>query len=166
MAIYSILSRMKRGIHMKKFLEEFKAFALKGNVMDLAVGVIIGGAFQAIVTALTTDFITPLIAALTGSVGEDGGIEIGGKWVINGAEFLWGDFVSAVINFLIMAFILFLLVKVVNKITSIGKKPAAPATKTTKICPYCRSEIAKEACKCPHCTSDLEIETEEKKEEK
>lgn len=115
---------------MKKFLEEFKAFALKGNVMDLAVGVIIGAAFQNIVTALTENFINPLIALCTGGTSEDG-IMIGGRFTINGVSFNYGAFLSAVINFLIMALILFMLIKAVNKLMTIGKKkeeekPAAP----------------------------------------
>ena len=139
---------------MKKFLEEFKAFALKGNVIDLAVGVIIGAAFQNIVTALTTDFITPLIAAITGNTDAEGNVAIGGSFTINGAEFLYGDFISAVINFLIMAFILFLIVKGMNKVMTIGKKKEEAAP-TVKKCPYCFSEIDIHATKCPHCTSDL-----------
>ena len=143
---------------MKKFLNEFKQFALKGNVMDLAVGVIIGAAFQNIVTALTTDFITPLIAAITGNVDAEGNVSIGGSFKINGAEFMYGDFISAVINFIIMAFILFILVKAMNKLMNLGKKPEAPAAPTTKICPFCKSEINIEASKCPHCTSDIPAE--------
>lgn len=111
---------------MKKFLEEFKAFALKGNVMDLAVGVIIGAAFQNIVTALTENFINPLIALCTGGAGEDG-VVIGGTFTINGVVFNYGAFISAIINFLIMAFILFLLIKGVNKLMTIGKKKEAAA---------------------------------------
>ena len=143
---------------MKKFLEEFKKFALKGNVMDLAVGVIIGGAFQAIVTALTSDFITPLIQAITGKTTEDGGVAVGGSFTINGAEFAYGHFISAIINFLIMALILFLLLKGINKLMTIGKKKEAEPAKTTRICPFCQSEISKKACKCPNCTSDVEPE--------
>lgn len=151
---------------MKKFFEEFKKFALKGNVMDLAVGVIIGAAFQNIVTALTGSFINPLIALVTGGVKTDEAgnpIYIGGAFTINGVAFDYGTFLSAVINFLIMALILFLLIKGVNKAMELGKKPAAPAPKTTKICPYCKSEINKDATKCPHCTSDVPVEVEEKK---
>ena len=143
---------------MKKFFEEFKAFALKGNVMSLAVGVIIGGAFQSIVTALTSSFINPLIALVTGGtkVDENGNpIYVGGKFTINGVDFDYGAFASAVINFLIMAIILFLLVKAMNKVMDLGKKPEAPAEPTTKICPHCQSEINIKATKCPHCTSDL-----------
>lgn len=119
---------------MKKFFEEFKTFALKGNVMSMAVGVIIGGAFQSIVTALTSSFINPLIALLMGGVkvDENGNpVYIGGKFTVNGIDFNYGSFLSAVINFLIMALILFLLIKGMNKLMEIGKKkeeakPAAP----------------------------------------
>ena len=110
---------------MKKFLEEFKTFALKGNVMSMAVGVIIGGAFQSIVTSLTTNFINPLIALITGGVqkDEDGNMMfVGGSFSINGVEFNYGAFISAIINFLIMALILFLLIKGMNSLMDIGKK--------------------------------------------
>lgn len=141
---------------MKKFMDEFKAFALKGNVMDLAIGVIIGAAFQNIVTALTSDFITPLIAAITGSTDENGGVVVGGSFSINGAVFNYGDFISAIINFIIMAFILFLLVKGINNLMSIGKKPEAEAAPLTRKCPYCLGEVPIEATKCMHCTSDID----------
>lgn len=144
---------------MKKFIEEFKAFALKGNVMSMAVGVIIGGAFQSIVTALTNSFINPLIALITGGtkVDENGNpIYIGGKLVLNGVSFDYGAFLSAVINFFIMAIILFLLIKAMNKIMEIGKKTEEVAAPTTKKCLYCQSEIDIKATRCPHCTSILE----------
>ncbi|HOR21274.1 MAG TPA: large conductance mechanosensitive channel protein MscL [Ruminococcus sp.] len=119
---------------MKKFLEEFKAFALKGNVMDMAIGVIIGAAFGAIVTALTDSFINPLIAVITGGAKKDeNGVMqvVGGTFTIRGVEFSYGAFISAVINFLIIALILFCLIKAVNKAMAIGKKkeeekPAGP----------------------------------------
>ncbi len=103
---------------MKNFLKEFKEFALKGNVMDMAIGVIIGGAFTAIVSAFTDDFITPLISIF-------GGTEFGGKIPLPGPEgnaILWGDFVSAIVNFLIVALILFLMIKAMNKLMTLGKK--------------------------------------------
>lgn len=114
----------------KSFLAEFKEFALKGNVMDMAVGVIIGAAFGNIVTALTDSFINPLIQAITGSSGEEG-VKIGGAFTVNGATFDYGAFISAIINFLIIALILFCLIKTVNKAMEIGKKkeeekPAEP----------------------------------------
>ena len=100
----------------KGFIEEFKSFVLRGNVMDMAVGVIIGGAFASIITALTDDFINPLINGI-------GGAEIAGKIKIYGGQYLnWGDFLTSVINFLIMAFVLFLMLKAVNKLMEIGKK--------------------------------------------
>ncbi len=100
----------------KGFIGEFKEFVLRGNVMDMAIGVIIGGAFQGIVSALTEDFINPLINGL-------GGAEFGGTIKIYGGQVIkYGDFITSVINFLIMAFILFLLLKFVNKISAVGKK--------------------------------------------
>lgn len=110
---------------MKKFLEEFKAFAIKGNAMSMAVGVIIGGAFQSIVTSLTANFINPLIALITGGVKKDeaGNPQyIGGSFTINGVEFNYGAFLSAVINFVIMALILFLIIKGMNSLMEIGHK--------------------------------------------
>ncbi len=137
---------------MKKFLDEFKEFALKGNVMDMAIGVIIGGAFTAIVTAFTEDFITPLLNMI-------GGAKFGGKIPLpfgpEGNAILWGDFLSAVVNFLIVALILFAMLKAVNKLMTIGKKKEEEAP-TTKKCPFCQSEISIKAVKCPHCTSDLD----------
>ena len=131
---------------MKKFLEEFKAFALRGNVMDMAIGVIIGGAFSGIVTSLTDNFINPILNVYT----------------LKDVSGFASSFVSSVINFVIMAFILFCLLKAVNKITSIGAKKEEEPAPTTKVCPFCRSEIDIEATRCPHCTSIL---NEEKKEE-
>ena len=108
----------------KGFISEFKEFILRGNVMDMAVGVIIGGAFQGIVTALTEDFINPLINGI-------GGAEVGGTIKIYGGQVLkYGDFITSIINFLIMALVLFFLLKVVNGIMAVGKKKeeaAAPA---------------------------------------
>ncbi|MCR5529652.1 MAG: large conductance mechanosensitive channel protein MscL [Saccharofermentans sp.] len=103
------------------FLKEFKDFALKGNVMDMAVGVIIGGAFGNIVTALTDSFITPLIQAITGN----DEVEVGGQFVINGAAFTYGAFISAVINFLILALILFCVIKAINTASEKAAKLAA-----------------------------------------
>ena len=136
---------------MKKFFEEFKKFALRGNVIDLAVGVIIGGAFTAIVNGVSNDFIKPLLAWIMGTKPE--------KILIGEAQWSWGlaasDFVSTIINFVITALVLFLIIKFFNKISTIGKKPEAPKAPTTKKCPFCCSEIAIEATKCPHCTSEL-----------
>ena len=155
----------------KSFFKEFKEFTLRGNVMDLAVGVIIGAAFGNIVTALTDSFINPLINSI-------GGAEVAGSiklpWVdytgldseaASSLSLNYGNFITAVINFLIMAFVLFLMLKVVNKLMSIGRKPKAKETPKTKTCPFCMSEISIAATRCPHCTSELEI-VHEKEEEK
>ena len=105
----------------KGFLGEFKAFVLRGNVMDMAIGVIIGTAFASIVSALTEDFINPIINSI-------GGTEVKGQLAIWGGQYLnWGHFLTAIINFLIMAFVLFLMLKFVNKITSVGKKKEEPS---------------------------------------
>ena len=110
----------------KGFIGEFKTFILRGNVMDMAIGVIIGGAFATIVTALTDDFINPIINSI-------GGKEINGQLAIWGGQYLnWGHFVTAVINFLIMAFILFLMLKGVNKLMDIGKKKKEEAAAPIK----------------------------------
>ena len=101
---------------MKKFADEFKSFVLRGNVMDMAVGVIIGAAFSDIVKALTSDFINPLINGL-------GGAEVAGRTKIYGGQYIeWGHFITAIINFLIMAFVLFLMLKFINKLMTVGKK--------------------------------------------
>ena len=110
----------------KGFVEEFKAFVLRGNVMDMAVGVIIGTAFASIITALTDDFINPLINGI-------GGAEIAGKIKIYGGQYLnWGDFLTSVINFLIMALVLFIMLKAVNKLMDIGKKKEEAKEEETK----------------------------------
>ncbi len=137
---------------MKKFLNEFKEFALRGNVMDLAVGVIIGAAFQAIINSLVQDVISPLIGLFANTDLSYLSANVGG------VEIRYGAFLTAVINFVIMAVLIFLLVKAMNKLADLGKKktPEAPAAPTTKVCPYCMSEIPLGATRCPHCTSVLE----------
>ncbi len=139
---------------MKKFLNEFKAFALRGNVIDLAVGVIIGAAFQAIVKSLTDDIISPIIGLFAKTDFSDWMISLSGGAV----QIRYGAFLTAVINFLIMAFLIFLLVKMMNRLAELGKKhePKAPPAPTTKSCPFCCSEIPLAASRCPHCTSVLE----------
>ena len=135
---------------MKKFLEEFRAFIAKGNVLDLAVGVIIGAAFQAITNSLVNDIISPVIGLFASADMSAWSVMIGG------AEIRYGAFLTAIINFLIMALVIFLLVKILNRIMAMGKKPEPKAEPTTKKCPFCCSEIAIEATRCPHCTSELE----------
>ncbi len=142
---------------MKKFIKEFKDFIAQGNVLDLAVGVIIGGAFKGVVDSLTTNIIQPLIDCI-------GGTDIQGKIQLiaptatsDGVFITYGAFISSVINFIIMAFVIFLLVKSVNKMMNIGKKKeeAVEEAPATKLCPFCKSEIAIEATRCPHCTSEI-----------
>lgn len=164
-------------------ISEFKKFALRGNVIDLAVGVIIGGAFQKIVTSVVNDLIMPLVGVITGGVNFNDqfiilkwpevlpegitadavplSLEVAKK--AGCTTFNYGSFITAVIDFLIMAVVIFLLVKGINKLADLKKKPVeeAPPAPTTKVCPYCRSEIAIEATRCPNCTSQLEIVDEE-----
>lgn len=134
---------------MKKFIDEFRKFIAKGNVIDLAVGVIIGAAFQAIVKSLTDDILSPIIGMVAKTDFSD--------WVltINHVDIRYGAFITAVIQFLIMAFVIFMIVKVINivKDKAIKKEPVAPKTKK---CPYCCSEIDIKATRCPHCTSVIE----------
>ena len=125
-------------------LKEFKEFALKGNMMDLAVGVIIGAAFKGIVDSLVNDILMPIINACTGGLNfNDWAITIGK------AKILYGTFISKVLNFIIMAFIIFLMVKAMNKLRRKDEEV------TTKTCPHCKSEIPLDATKCPNCTSEL-----------
>ena len=137
---------------MKKngFWSEFRQFIAKGNVMNLAVGVIIGAAFQAITNSLVNDIISPVIGLFASADMSAWSVMIGG------AEIRYGAFLTAIINFLIMALVIFLLVKILNRIMAMGKKPEPKAEPTTKKCPFCCSEIAIEATRCPHCTSKLE----------
>nr|WP_307989193.1 large conductance mechanosensitive channel protein MscL [uncultured Niameybacter sp.] len=139
---------------MKKFLNEFKAFALRGNVLDLAVGVIIGGAFQGIVKSLVDDVISPVIGLFAQ---EDFSALV---ITIGDVNVRYGAFITAVINFLIMAFLIFLLVKGMNKLSNLGTKKAEETTKepTTKECPFCYTQISIKATRCPNCTSVLEEE--------
>ena len=136
---------------MKAFMKEFKEFISRGNVMDMAVGIIIGGAFTAIVNSLVADIINPLLGCFVSMDFSAWTIPLVGEAALG-----IGNFINAVISFLIMAFILCSIIKAMNKAASLGKKPEeAPAAPTTKICPYCKSEIAIEATRCPHCTSQL-----------
>lgn len=130
---------------MKKFIAEFKAFALRGNMMDMAVGLIIGGAFSGIVTSLTDNFINPILNAVTGAA----------SYNLQDVAGFASNFISALVNFLIMAFVLFCLLKAVNKLASLGQKKEEPAAPTTKKCPYCLSEVPLGATRCAHCTSEL-----------
>lgn len=135
---------------MRSFLKEFKEFAVKGNVLDMAVGIIIGGAFTAIVTALVENILNPIIGLFTGGNLDKMTAEVGP------VTFGWGAFVAAVINFILVAFVLFLIIRAANRAKEAAvKKEEEPEEPTTKICPYCQGEIPIKAIKCLHCTSDL-----------
>lgn len=135
---------------MKKFFAEFKKFIARGNVMDMAVGIIIGGAFTSIVTSLVNDIINPIIGLVGGKNFDQYSVTLNGTAVLN-----YGKFITAIINFLIVAFVVFIMLKTFNAISSkMSKKEEAP--KNTKKCPFCKTEIHIEAVRCPHCTSELE----------
>ena len=134
---------------MKKFLVEFKEFALRGNVVSLAVGVIVGGAFQGVVTSLTTNILSPIIGLFTGRNFDALQLDI---W---GVAITYGAFLTSLINFLIMAFVVFLLVRLMNKLMALGKKETPPPAPATHKCPYCVSDIPLQATRCPACTSQL-----------
>ena len=138
---------------MKKLWNEFKAFAFKGNVIDLAVGMIIGSAFTGIVNSLVNSVVMPLLSLITQKASYE---EM--KWIIGETEIPYGQFLQAIINFVCIAICIFFMVKMINKLTSLKKKeekveaPKEPA----RLCPFCKSEIHKEATRCPHCTSVIE----------
>ncbi len=149
---------------MNKFLKEFKEFAMKGNVVDMAIGVIIGGAFGKIVTSVVNDLFMPIIGLITGGVNVSSMfIRLGklpeGVTAIKSIEeatelgvatFNYGNFIQTVIDFVLVALCLFLVIKAINKM----KKPAE-APKPARKCPFCKGEIADDATRCPHCTSEL-----------
>lgn len=132
-------------------VNEFKTFALKGNVIDMAVGVMIGGAFSKIVTSIVNDLFMPLITLLTGRISFSSlSIPLGeGE---EAAVFAYGNFLQTVVDFLLMALCVFLFVKLLG---ALRKKPAEAPKEPPRLCPYCRMEIAKDATRCPHCTSEL-----------
>ncbi len=135
---------------MKNFISEFKEFALRGNVMDMAIGIIIGAAFTAIVTSLVDDLISPIIGMF---VKVDFNHLVA---TVNGVDLKYGAFIMAVINFVIVALVLFSIIKAMNKASSLTKKEEeAEEEPTTKECPFCLQEIPIKATRCPHCTSEL-----------
>lgn len=144
----------------KKFFSEFREFIARGNAFQLAIGVIIGAAFQGIVNSLVNDIIMPVIGIILSGIdfktlGYSFNNPITGEVV----TIAYGNFISAVINFIIMAFVIFAIIKIFAKIESSFKKNKEEIKEeapTTKVCPYCKSEIDIEATKCPHCTSDVE----------
>ena len=135
---------------MKKLIAEFKEFALTGSVMDMAVGIIIGGALTTVVTSLVNDILNPIIGLFIGQNLADK------KATVLGGTFTYGSFIMAVINFIIIALVVFLIVKALNKARN-ARKNEEPDEEvaTTKICPFCKTEIDIDATKCPNCTSDL-----------
>ncbi|MBQ9005298.1 MAG: large conductance mechanosensitive channel protein MscL [Atopobiaceae bacterium] len=133
---------------MSKYMDEFKEFIAQGNVMDMAVGVIIGGAFTGIVTSLTDNIINPLITTITG-----GGADMAGSLVIAGMDF--GALISAIINFLIVAFIVFNLVKAVNTFKATLIKEEEVVEEPAPICPHCLEEVKEGATRCPHCAGEI-----------
>lgn len=145
----------------KDTIREFKEFAIKGNVVDMAVGVIIGGAFSKIVTSFVNDLVMPIIGKITG--GTDFTqlyLPLDGNTYASLADaqaatatIAYGSFLTQVLDFFIIAIVIFCTLKVLMRF----KRPAPPAeTPTTKICPFCKSEIALDASRCPHCTSLLD----------
>ena len=159
-------------------LKEFKEFALKGNIMDMAVGVVIGGAFQKIVNSLVNDIIMPAISVLTGNVDFSDMV-----FTVGNASIKYGNFITTIVDFLIIAFSIFLVVKYINKLNKIKelgdlaaskidkdgkfikhkeKQVEEPKEPVTKVCPYCLTDIKYHATKCPHCTSNLIEEVEAK----
>jgi len=151
-------------------LKEFKEFALKGNIMDMAVGVVIGGAFQKIVNSLVNDIIMPAISVLTGNVDFTDMV-----FTVGDASIKYGSFITTIVDFLIIAFSIFLVVKYLNKLNKLkefGELAAKldkngkiikhkeevkeePKEPETKVCPYCLTDVKYHATKCPHCTSEL-----------
>ena len=144
---------------MSKYMDEFKEFIARGNVMDMAVGVIIGGAFTGIVTSLTDNIINPLITTITG-----GGTDMAGSLVIAGMDF--GALISAIINFLIVALIVFAMVKGLNKLQeatdAITKKEKEEAEAAAPTCPFCLEEVKEGATRCPHCAAAFDAPAEAK----
>ena len=143
--------------------QEFKTFAMRGSVIDLAVGVVIGAAFGTIVTSLVNDIIMPIVGRIVGQVDFSNlFIDLSGKGYTTlaaaqadgAATINYGVFINNVINFLIVAFAIFMVVRWMNRLTAMTKPEEAPAAPTTKTCPFCMSEIHIEATRCPHCTSE------------
>ena len=133
-----------------KLLNEFKEFALRGNVIDLAVGVLIGGAFQTVVKSLTENVISPILGCVSEVDFSEFTLKIGKL------NLTYGAFITDIINFVIMAFVIFLIVKFMNKLATIGvKKEEVVEEVKTKECPYCYTEINIKATRCPHCTAEI-----------
>ena len=144
---------------MKNFVQEFKEFITKGNIMDMAVGIIMGTAFTAIVTSLVDDIISPLLGLIVGINFSDL------KGTVGNVTFTYGNFIMAVINFFLIALVMFLLIKALMKFQAAADKARGidrTETLATKECPFCKTEIALEATRCPNCTSELGVFEAEK----
>ncbi len=134
---------------MKKLLKEFKEFAMRGNVLDMAVGVVIGAAFKAIIDSVVNDLISPIIGLIFNK-------DLSGlTFTIRDVTITYGSFLTAVINFFIVALVLFIIVKTANATANLRKKKEPEKAPETKKCPYCLSEIPVKATRCGHCTSEL-----------
>ena len=151
---------------MKKMIEDFKTFILRGNVIDMAVGIIIGVAFGAIVTSLVNDIVMPPIGFLLGNIDFSNlFLNMSGTDYASLSEaraagapvIAYGAFINTIINFLIIALVVFLMIRVVNNLVKIGKKNEPTAAPVTKECPFCFSSIAIKATRCSHCTSQLDL---------
>lgn len=153
---------------MNKFIKEFKQFAVQGNMLDMAVGMIIGSAFKDIVNSVVNDLIMPIVSIFTGKIdfsnmfiALDGNTyaTLADAEAVDAAVFKYGLFITEIINFVILVFVIFMMVKGINKIRTAAEhkpeEPAAPAEPTEKVCPYCQSTISIKATRCPHCTSEL-----------
>ena len=153
---------------MNKFIKEFKKFAVQGNMLDMAVGMIIGSAFKDIVNSVVNDLIMPIVSIFTGKIdfsnmfiALDGNTyaTLADAEAVDAAVFKYGLFITEIINFVILVFVIFMMVKGINKIRTAAEhkpeEPAAPAEPTEKVCPYCQSTISIKATRCPHCTSEL-----------
>lgn len=151
---------------MKKFFDEFKKFAMRGNVVDMAVGVVVGGAFSKIVTSLVNDVFMPVVGLLTGGNNVSGMFALLGK-APEGVEIAtveqakelgiatlnYGLFIQTIIDFILIALCIFMVVKFLNKLAP--KKPAPAPAPAPRKCPFCQSVIDEKATRCPHCTSEL-----------
>lgn len=144
---------------MGKILQEFKAFVMRGNVIDMAVGVVVGGAFSNIVNSLVNDIVMPVVSLITGKINfADMMISLDGNQYASlaaaqeaGAPVIaYGNFIQIIVQFLLTAFVIFMVIKGINKL----HKPAPEEAPATKICPFCKSEIHIDASKCPHCASE------------
>lgn len=154
---------------MKQFIKEFQEFAFKGNMMDLAVGMIIGAAFTGLVNSIVGNLVMPIISIFTGGIDfnnmyvglNEASREVAAKGgditaaKSAGAVFAYGSFITDFIQFLILAFVVFMLIRCINGLMNKVKREQAQEVPTTKACPFCKSEIHIDATRCPHCTAEI-----------